>query len=249
MPPWVFAGELSPEAEQRYGAENCWKQWCLSHWGCSRNALFPERSAEEYDGGDTILFFTEDNDIREFMRKLSLVFKSVRFDYMWADEETGKNAGLISFHDGIGNPRILPEAYSREAYEITFDALGTTATEHGLTADWRSLVTCEFAGYAGHTGIDMGIPIGTEIKAVAAGKVLYTKLASTGYGYHVVINHGGGFVTLYAHNSRILVHEGQEVAQGDTIALSGSTGRSTGPHLHLEFVIDGVPMNPRGYLP
>ena len=118
-----------------------------------------------------------------------------------------------------------------------------------ITADWHSLVTCEFAGYAGHTGIDMGIPIGTEIKAVAAGKVLYTKLASTGYGYHVVINHGGGFVTLYAHNSRILVHEGQEVAQGDTIALSGSTGRSTGPHLHLEFVIDGVPMNPRGYLP
>ena len=135
MPPWVFAGELSPEAEQQYGAENCWKQWCLSHWGCSRNALHPERSSDEYDGGDTILFFTEDNDIREFMRKLSLVFKSVRFDYMWADEETGKNAGLISFHDGIGNPRILPEAYSREAYEITFDALGTTATEHGLISD------------------------------------------------------------------------------------------------------------------
>ena len=140
MPPWVFAGELSPEAEQRYGAENCWKQWCLSHWGCSRNALFPERSAEEYDGGDTILFFTEDSDVQELMRKLSLVFKSVRFDYMWADEETGKNAGLISFHDGIGNPRILPEAYSREAYEITFDALGTTATEHGLISDHNTYI-------------------------------------------------------------------------------------------------------------
>ena len=60
MPTWVFAGELSPEAERRYGADNCWKQWCLSHWGCSRNALFPERSSEEYDGGDTIMFFTED---------------------------------------------------------------------------------------------------------------------------------------------------------------------------------------------
>ena len=135
MPPWVYSGELSPEAERRYGADNCWKQWCVSHWGCSRNALFPERSAEEYDGGDTILFFAEDSDVRELMRKLSLIFKSVRFDYMWADEETGKNAGLGSFHDGIGNPRILPEAYSREAYELTFDTLGTTAIEHGLISD------------------------------------------------------------------------------------------------------------------
>lgn len=111
MPPWIYSGELSPEAEQRYGAENCWKQWCLAHWGCARNALFPEKSAEEYDGGDTILFFTEDCDVRNLMRKLSLVFKSLRLDYMWADEETGKNAGLISFHDGIATPKILPEAY------------------------------------------------------------------------------------------------------------------------------------------
>lgn len=119
-----------------------------------------------------------------------------------------------------------------------------------IAGNWRSVVSCEFGtGYVGHTGMDLAIPTGTEIRAVAAGKVLYTKMSSDGYGYHVVINHGGGIVTLYAHNSRILVSEGQEVAQGQAVALSGSTGNSTGPHLHIEFIVDGVPRNPRSYLP
>jgi hypothetical protein len=135
MPPWIFRGDLSPEAERRYGAENCWKQWCVSNWGCARNAVFPERSADEYDGGDTILFFTEDSDVRELMRKLSLIFKAPRFDYMWADEETGKSAGLVSFHDGEVTPKILPEAYSRLAYELAFDAFGTLPEDHGLVPD------------------------------------------------------------------------------------------------------------------
>ncbi|MDL2232330.1 hypothetical protein LJC63_01950 [Ruminococcaceae bacterium OttesenSCG-928-L11] len=135
MPPWIFQGELSPEAEKRYGAEHCWKRWCLAHWGCARNALFPERSTEEYDGGDTILFFTEDSDVRELMRKLSLVFKIPCFDYMWADEETGKSAGLISFRDGVASVKFLPKAYSREAYELAFDTFGTSAGEHGLVPD------------------------------------------------------------------------------------------------------------------
>jgi hypothetical protein len=132
MPPWIYGGELSPEAEQNYGAENCWKQWCLNHWGCARNALFPERSAEEYDGGSAILFFTEGNDVRELMRKLSLVFKKILLRYMWADEETGKSAGLIEYQDGVATAKILPEAYSREAYEIAFDAFGTQPKDHGL---------------------------------------------------------------------------------------------------------------------
>jgi murein DD-endopeptidase MepM/ murein hydrolase activator NlpD len=118
-----------------------------------------------------------------------------------------------------------------------------------IPGDWRGLVSCEFGtGYVGHTGIDLAIPVGTEIKAVADGTVLFTRASSTGYGIHVAVNHGGGVVTLYAHCSKILVGEGQKVTKGQTIALSGNTGNSTGPHLHLEFVIDGVPHNPRGYL-
>lgn len=115
--------------------------------------------------------------------------------------------------------------------------------------NWRGIVSCEYGtGYEGHTGMDLAIPEGTPIKAVADGTVLFTRASSTGYGIHVAINHGGQVVTLYAHCSRLLVGEGQRVSQGEVIALSGDTGNSTGPHLHLEFVIDGQYYNPRNYL-
>ncbi len=125
-----------------------------------------------------------------------------------------------------------------------------------LAGGWRDKVTSEFgyrsnptsAGSEGHTGLDMGVPLGTEVRAVKDGKVLFVRYKQTGYGYHVAIDHGGGLVTMYAHCSEILVTEGQTVFAGDVIAKSGSTGRSTGPHLHLEVIQNGVPQNPRNYL-
>ena len=81
---------------------------------------------------------------------------------------------------------------------------------------------------------------------MAVGHVRYS---TTGYGYHVMIDHGGGFVTLYAHCSKLLVAEGQQVQAGDIIAEVGSTGRSTGNHLHFEVRINGEKQNPRSYLP
>ena len=94
----------------------------------------------------------------------------------------------------------------------------------------------------------MGVPLGTPVRAVKDGRVLFVRYKQTGYGYHLAIAHGGGLVPLYAHCSEILVTEGQEVKAGDVIAKSGSTGRSTGPHLHLEVIQGGVPQNPRNYL-
>lgn len=125
-----------------------------------------------------------------------------------------------------------------------------------LENGWQDKVTSEFgyrenptgAGSEGHTGLDMGVPLGTPVRAVKDGRVLFVRYKQTGYGYHLAIDHGGGLVTLYAHCSEILVTEGQEVKAGDVIAKSGSTGRSTGPHLHLEVIQDGVPQNPRNYL-
>ena len=119
-----------------------------------------------------------------------------------------------------------------------------------IDGDWRSMVSCEYGtGYAGHTGMDLAVPLGTPVYAVADGTVLFTRASSGGYGIHLAINHGGGIVTLSAHNSRLLVGEGQRVSQGDMIALSGDTGNSTGPHLHFEFVVSGQHQNPRNYLP
>lgn len=84
-----------------------------------------------------------------------------------------------------------------------------------------------------HNGIDIAVPEGTPVRAVAGGTVLYAGFRS-GYGWTVLLEHDNGMITLYAHNSRNSVEVGQAVRQGDTISLAGSTGRSTGPHVHFE---------------
>jgi len=97
----------------------------------------------------------------------------------------------------------------------------------------------------GHTGIDYMADIGTAVHAAAGGKVIMTSGGwSGGYGNQVLIDHGGGRVTRYAHLSSFAVGAGDVVGQGQTIGYSGSTGRSSGPHLHFELIIGGSPVPP-----
>lgn len=98
-----------------------------------------------------------------------------------------------------------------------------------------------------HSGIDYAAPYGTAIYAAEDGKVL-TSGWINGYGYTVTINHGGGYVTLYAHCSKLLVTAGQSVTKGQTIAKVGSTGNSTGNHLHFEVKVNGTAKNPANFL-
>jgi len=99
-----------------------------------------------------------------------------------------------------------------------------------------------------HPGIDIGVPEGTPIHAAAAGTVIYCGWES-GYGNLVVIDHHDGLATAYAHQSKIGVSCGANVAQGDVIGYTGCTGFCTGPHLHFEVRVDGTPVDPLGYLP
>ncbi|MDX2342486.1 MAG: peptidoglycan DD-metalloendopeptidase family protein [Acidimicrobiia bacterium] len=98
-----------------------------------------------------------------------------------------------------------------------------------------------------HSGVDMNAGYGQEIKAGAAGRVI---LASSygGYGNAIILDHGGGMTTLYAHQSSFNVSYGDQVGAGDIIGYVGSTGLSTGPHLHFEVRLFGSPVNPAGYL-
>lgn len=98
-----------------------------------------------------------------------------------------------------------------------------------------------------HTGIDLASSSGTRCVASASGTVIYSGWYG-GYGNTVIIDHGGGITTLYAHNSAILVSKGQKVTQGQQIAKIGSTGNSTGPHCHFEVRVNGSHTNPRAYL-
>lgn len=98
-----------------------------------------------------------------------------------------------------------------------------------------------------HPGIDIGVPTGTPVHAAAAGQVVWCGWMS-GYGNFVVIDHGGGYATAYGHNSKILVHCGEDVSQGQVVSLSGCTGFCTGPHVHFEVRVNGTPVDPLGYL-
>ena len=98
-----------------------------------------------------------------------------------------------------------------------------------------------------HKGLDIAATSGTPIKAVADGTVTFAGYSGA-YGYLVKINHGEGFESWYAHASKLYVSSGEMVKAGDSISAVGSTGNSTGPHLHLELRIDGKPVNPQGYI-
>jgi len=98
-----------------------------------------------------------------------------------------------------------------------------------------------------HKGLDLAVPIGTPVRAAAHGVVVEAGWRS-GYGLTVRIDHGYGYQTLYGHNSRLLVKTGQRVTKGQIIARSGSSGRSTAPHLHYEIRVNGKAINPANYL-
>jgi murein DD-endopeptidase MepM/ murein hydrolase activator NlpD len=99
-----------------------------------------------------------------------------------------------------------------------------------------------------HSGIDFGAACGTPIKAAGTGVILSAGFNGGGYGNMTLINHGGGLSTLYGHQSSIIVSVGQSVNQGQVIGYVGSTGKSTGCHLHFEVRVSGNPVNPTAYL-
>lgn len=111
------------------------------------------------------------------------------------------------------------------------------------------MISSEFGGRWGgvHTGIDIAVPAGTEAVAVVAGTVEFSGWDG-GYGYCVIIDHGDGVKTRYAHASAILVTTGDKVAQGAPVIQVGTTGHTTGPHLHFEVIVNGTAQNPRNFL-
>ena len=127
-----------------------------------------------------------------------------------------------------------------------------TVSSFGFVWPFQSsyYISCGYMGYAGHTGVDITCSgaLGKPIYAAASGRVIRATWSNVSYGNHLIIDHGvkdGQSVsTLYAHCQTLLVGEGEEVSQGQLIAYCGSTGNSSGPHLHFEVRLDGSPINP-----
>ena len=136
--------------------------------------------------------------------------------------------------DPVNNGNPSAEGFIRPGYGAITDSYGPRVNP----------VTFE-EGY--HNGVDFADPYGSNVYASKSGTVVYSGWIS-GYGNTIILDHGSGVQTLYAHNSELLVSVGQAVAQGEVVSLVGSTGMSTGPHIHFEIRINGQPVNPLDYL-
>lgn len=144
----------------------------------------------------------------------------------------------------LNNDEVIIEKLREQKATVNGVTLHLPISENTFT-----LITSRFGSRSGgyHTGLDVATDSGTPIHAVANGIVTYAGWDGS-YGYKVAIDHGNGVETWYAHCSAIYVSVGDAVETGDTISAVGSTGNSTGPHLHLEVRVDGVATNPQDYL-
>jgi murein DD-endopeptidase MepM/ murein hydrolase activator NlpD len=144
---------------------------------------------------------------------------------------------------------ILPGVFSSILPAPTPFSAGSAALE--TNEQWVWPVRGELSqGYSsGHRAIDVSTDQGAVVVAADAGTVVYAKWESTGYGYLVIVDHHNGFVSYYAHLYGFYIDVGIDVARGEQIGELGTTGRSTGPHLHFEIRQDGVPRDPLDLLP
>lgn len=156
------------------------------------------------------------------------------------------NGGLVEF-----DPESAPNFFLEDANDDFHFSLETNRPDLKpcdgiITSDygWRR-ISRKHARM--HLGVDIAAPYGSSVMASADGRVVFAGRKG-GYGLAIVIDHGGELTTLYGHNSQLFVKEGELVKRGQEISLVGSTGHSTGPHVHYEVRVDGNPINPSRFL-
>lgn len=149
-----------------------------------------------------------------------------------------------------GRPLAAPAPAPKPPTQVTTPSQSTsTAVRSSGKLQWpttRRRITQYYTWR--HTGVDIADPVGTPIYAGEDGIVETAGWNRGGYGYYIIIDHGNGLKTLYGHNSKLLVSAGERVTRGQQISNMGSTGRSTGPHLHFEVRLNGKRVNPLNYI-
>ncbi len=151
--------------------------------------------------------------------------------------------------------REIQAAYARASSSGTGTISGSSGDgSHSGTLGYPTAYRRISAGYPNyssgryHGGIDFPCPVGTAVCAAESGTVILARNLNYSYGHYLIIDHGNGLSTLYAHNTTLLVGVGDHVSKGQQIAESGSTGNSTGPHCHFEVRVNGTRVNPNNYL-
>ncbi|MGU8999082.1 phage tail spike protein [Clostridium perfringens] len=168
------------------------------------------------------------------------------------EAEMFKNANYIMSPIGILNANggqigtVKGDGYFPPIESSNFKTINNEYGNGWIIPVSNGHVTATFPYYpsgAPHSGIDFGVPIGTPVRASKSGKVIKRRELTTSYGKYLFIDHGGGLVTIYAHNNELLVNEGDTVKAGQVIARSGNTGNSSGPHCHWELRVNGTAQN------
>lgn len=149
-----------------------------------------------------------------------------------------KIAYVRSSRGGVSTARNLSRSRINLGFSLNKPISGTISSRFGSMSSVRS---------GAHTGLDIAAPYGTRIKAAASGTVVFSGRKGA-YGNMIAIDHGNGVMTYYGHCSKLYASVGQKVSQGTIIAAVGSTGNSTGNHLHLEVRVNGVAYNPQNYV-
>jgi LysM repeat protein len=169
----------------------------------------------------------------------------------------GLSPDEVMKHNQIGDPTLLQVGYTLllPGAQMTPSLRNQIASRGVSRARWiwpvvGGRVTSEYGPRWGgqHNGLDVGVPQGTPVMAARSGTVTFAGLDGS-YGLAVLIDHGDGFQTRYAHASAVVVKSGDWVNAGDLIMRVGDTGLAYGPHLHFEIIVNGSQVNPRGYLP
>ena len=165
------------------------------------------------------------------------------------------NAQTVTY--GVGGEDDDPNVQYFESYdEVTDDVNDKMKNANTMQKPIDGKVTSEFGSrihplsgkQSFHTGIDIGADFGEHIKAALDGTVTSAVEDDEDYGNYIVLTHENGVQTMYAHSEKLLVKEGDKVKKGDSVALVGSTGKSTGPHLHFEIRVNETRLNPRWFL-
>lgn len=135
MPVWMREEPLSAGTVRRQGGENCWLGWRQANWGTRWNTLKAQDSAAMYDGGDTILFYTQDAGVPVLMQHASRLCPDAALLYAWASRDVGMDCGAARYRDGEILAQICPRPASRQAYVLSFDILREPPEAFGLRYD------------------------------------------------------------------------------------------------------------------
>lgn len=156
--------------------------------------------------------------------------------------ERGTGLGEVIERQLLNHPSLISSAASTSS-----DSQNSIPLEGLISSKFGERLHPLKGRWSFHKGLDIAAPEGSPVRAISDGRVIFSGYKD-GYGNLVVIDHGGGLITRYGHNRRNIVKEGDSVKAGDVIAEVGSTGLSTGPHLHLEVLEAGKPVDPERFL-